>query len=149
MAYGFLNNTKYTRMKKIYCLFSFIILTTLNAQTLTQSFNEPVIGDTDKNYRLDTTAFTTGMPINVTGNNCVWNFTGLTGAFPVIVDSFISPSAAIGATAYPTASYAQHRDLLYTFYKSTTSPQQTELLGAYSASLSLTLPTLLLLPVTR
>jgi hypothetical protein len=56
----------------------------------------------------------------------------------MIVDSFIPPSAATGNTAYPTASYSQHRDVLYSFFKSTSSPSQTELLGAYSASLSLT-----------
>lgn len=125
-------------MKKIY---TFIFLTACllsKTQTLTQSFNEPVIGDVDKSYRLDTTAYTSGLPVATTGSNCAWNFANLTGAFPMIVDSFVGPSAAPQATAYLGTSYAQHRDLLYTFYKSTTSPQQTELLGAYSPSLSLT-----------
>lgn len=119
---------------------SFFLFTTLqiSAQTLTQSFNEPVVGDIDKSYRLDTSAYTNGMPVTQTGTNCVWNFSNLTGTFPMVVDSFINPSAAIGATAYPSATFVQHRDLLYTFYKSTTSPSQTELLGAYSPSLSLT-----------
>ena len=125
-------------MKKNYFLFFLIAFASVNAQTITQSFNEPIIGNIDKNFRLDTSAYTNGLPVTVTGSACVWNFADLTGIFPMIVDSFISPSAAIGATAYPSASYAQHRDVLYTFYKSTTSPQQTELLGAYSPSLSLT-----------
>jgi hypothetical protein len=125
-------------MKKIYCLFFLALLSIGNAQIITQSFNEPVVGDVDKNYRLDTSAYTSGLPVSITGTNCVWNFASLFGTFPLVVDSFIAPSAAIGGSAYPTASYAQHRDLLYNFYKSTTSPQQTELLGAYSPSLSLT-----------
>jgi len=125
-------------MKQLCTSLLFALFTVSQSQTLTQSFNEPVIGDIDKNYRLDTSAFTSGMPVSTTGSNCAWNFSMLTGAFPVIVDSFISPSAAIGATANPGATFAQHRDLLYNFYKSVASPQQTELLGAYSPSLTIT-----------
>ncbi|MBL7934038.1 MAG: T9SS type A sorting domain-containing protein [Bacteroidia bacterium] len=110
----------------------------LNSQTLTQSFNEPVVGDIDVHYRLDTSAYTSGVPIHVSGNNCTWDFSKLVGNFPMVVDSFINVSAAVGGSAYPNASFVQHRDLLYTFYQSISSPQQTELLGAYSPSLSLT-----------
>lgn len=125
-------------MKHVYFALLLLVVTASQAQTLTQSFNEPVIGDIDKNYRLDTSAYTSGMPVGVSGSTCVWNFSDLVGAFPMIVDSFITPSAATGATANPSATFVQHRDLLYTFYKSTTSPPQTELLGAYSPSLTLT-----------
>ena len=125
-------------MKQLYFTFFILALLQMQSQTLTQSFNEPVVGDIDKSYRLDTSAYITGMPISQTGTNCVWNFSNLTGTFPMVVDSFINPSAAVGATAYPAATFVQHRDLLYTFYKSTTAPAQTELLGAYSPSLSLT-----------
>ena len=56
----------------------------------------------------------------------------------MVIDSFITPVAAFGATAYPGASFVQHRDQLYTYYKSNTTATQTELLGAYSPSMSLT-----------
>ncbi|WP_317897944.1 T9SS type A sorting domain-containing protein [Aurantibacillus circumpalustris] len=125
-------------MRQFYSLFFSILFFTLNSQTLTQSFNEPVVGDIDKLYRLDTSAYTSGLPVNTTGNTCIWNYSNLLGSFPLVVDSFVAPSAAIGATANPGTTFAQHRDLLYTFYKSTTSPSQTELLGAYSPSLTLT-----------
>lgn len=125
-------------MKKIYCLFLLISCVHIHSQTLTQSFNEPSIGDVDKNYRLDTSAYTNGLPLNVTGNNCTWNFTNINGIFPMIVDSFLSPVGIPSSTAYPSASYVQHRDNLYTYYKSTTSPQQTELLGAYTPTLAIT-----------
>ncbi|PBQ31025.1 hypothetical protein CNR22_04320 [Sphingobacteriaceae bacterium] len=125
-------------MKKIYTLLLLLGIAKINAQTLTQSFNEPVVGDIDRHYRLDTSAFTQGMPNGLTGNNVTWNFAALTGAFPVVVDSFITPGAAPSASNYPSASYVQHRDVLYSFYKSTGSPQQTELLGAYSSTASLT-----------
>jgi len=125
-------------MKKIILILSSFSLLGVSAQTLTQSFNEPVVGDVDKSYRLDTSLYTTGLPLNLTGTNCVWDFTKLTGTFPMIIDSFINPSAAAGATAYPNANFVQHRDQLYTYYSSIISPQQTELWGAYSPSLSLT-----------
>ena len=125
-------------MKRLYVfLFSFFLFT-VKSQTLTQSFNEPVVGDIDKGYRMDTSAYTSGLPANITGTNCVWNYSNLIGSFPLVVDSFIAPSAAVGATANPATTFAQHRDLLYTFYKSTANPSQTELLGAYSPSLTLT-----------
>lgn len=125
-------------MKQLYTFLFVCSICFTNAQTLTQSFNEPVIGDIDKNYKLDTVAYPAGLPISVTGSTSVWDFSKASGIFPMVVDSFISPAAAAGASAYPTASYAQHRDILNTFYKSTTSPSQTELLGAYSPSLTLT-----------
>jgi hypothetical protein len=125
-------------MKYIYKLLFSLAFLTSASQTLTQSFNEPVIGDIDRNYRLDTSAFTSGLPTSVTGSNCAWNFTGLTGAFPLVTDSFVAPTGAPGATAYAGATYVQHRDILWSYYKSTTSPQQTELMGAYSPSLVLT-----------
>lgn len=125
-------------MKHIISLLFFFIILSVKSQTLTQSFNEPVVGDVDKNYRLDTSFYTNGLPVATSGSNCVWNYTGLTGAFPVIVDSFISPVGAPGASAYPNATFVQHRDPIYSFFKSTASPQQTEMLGAYSPSLSFT-----------
>src|SRR4051812_45752312 len=119
-------------------LFFLISILSANTQTLTQAANEPAIGDVDKNYKLDTSAYSTGLPTNVSRNNAVWNFTKLAGTFPVLIDSFIPPQSAKGASAYPSASFSQHRDPLFTFFKSSSSPSQTELLGAYSPSLSLT-----------
>jgi hypothetical protein len=108
------------------------------AQTVTQSFNEPTVGDVDKKYSLDTSAYTAGLPNNVSGANVVWDFTKVTGAFPIVFDSIVIPSAAPGASAYPSATYAEKRNSINSFFKSTSGPQQTEMLGATSASLSLT-----------
>lgn len=123
-------------MKHLYTLAILFSAAIYSAQSLTQSFNEPLLGDVDKNYRLDTSSFSSGLPMNVTGNNCVWDFKALTGAFPMIVDSFVSPANTPNTSSYPGATFVQHRDLLYSYFKS--APQQTELLGAYSPSLSLT-----------
>ncbi len=125
-------------MKQFYFFVLLSSVFCVQSQTLTQAFNEPVVGDIDRSIRLDTSSYTTGLPLNVTGNNCFWDFTRLGGIFPMVVDSFITPSAAPNASAYPNASYAQNRDKIYTFYKSTSSPAQTEMLGGYTPSLSLT-----------
>ncbi len=125
-------------MKKLFfVLIAFSFLNT-QSQTLTQSFNEPLVGDVDIHYRLDTSAYTSGIPVHISGSNCVWDFTKLIGNFPIVVDSFITASAATGGSAYPSASFVQHRDNLFTFYQSIASPPRTELLGAYSPSLTLT-----------
>jgi hypothetical protein len=125
-------------MTKLYTIiFSFTYLLS-TAQTITQSFNEPSVGDVDKNYTLDTSAYTTGLPNNISGNNVVWDFTKVAGAFPIVFDSIIAPSAAPGGSAFPTATYAQKRGTIVSFFKSVTSPQQTEWLSATSSSPSLT-----------
>ncbi len=124
-------------MKQIYWLVFLSLFAKLNGQIITQSFNEPVISDLDRKFRLDTSAYSSGMPLNLSGQNCVWNFQNLMGTFPLVVDSFIAPTAAEGASLFPTATFVQHRDL-YTFYRSSTSPSQTELLGGYTPSLTIT-----------
>lgn len=125
-------------MRQLFTTFLILFLTTISAQTYTQAFNEPVIGDIDKKYNIDTSAYTSGLPTAVTGSTAVWDFKKLLGAFPVVVDSFISRVGTPAAGTFSTASYAQKRGTLITYFKSSTSPQQTELLGAYSPSLSIT-----------
>jgi hypothetical protein len=123
-------------MRLLYFFISFFLSGALLSQVITQAANEPVVGDNDRIIRLDTSAFKTGMPISVTGSNVVWDFSALSGTFPIVIDSFITPSAAPGYSAFTSATYAQHRQDLYTFYRST--PQKTELLGGYSPSLTIT-----------
>ena len=108
------------------------------SQTLTQSGCEPVAGETDRRYRLDTSLFTTGLPHAVKGSGVVWDFTKLQGTYPITVDSFNLPSASPGNSLYPGSTYVQHLDDLYSYYKSVQNPSQTELLGAWSTSLILT-----------
>jgi hypothetical protein len=126
-------------MKTNYLLFLLVLAGCLNAQvSLTQAFHEPVLNEVDRNYKLDTAAYNVGLPLNIAGANVVWDFSLLTGIFPVISDTIISPAAAISGSAYPAATYCQKRNEIYTFFKSVSSPSQTELLGAYSPTLSLT-----------
>jgi len=126
-------------MKRHYYIFILLMIgRLLGAQSLTQAFHEPLINEVDRNYKLDTSAYTTGLPLNVAGANSFWDFSLLTGMFPVISDTIISPAAAISASAYPSATYCQKRNDIFTFYKSVQNPSQTELLGAYSPTLTLT-----------
>lgn len=124
-------------MKKICFLLLFSAITVLRAQTLTQAFNEPAVGDVDKNYRLDTSAYTSGLPA-ATGSNVVWDFTRVTGTFPIIFDSIVAPASAAGYSTFPTASYAQKRGGINSFFTSVSSPQRTEWIGVYSPSLTIT-----------
>lgn len=125
-------------MKHFYSLFFLAAVSLLPAQTLTQSFNEPVVGDINKQFRLDTSLYTSGMPVNTTGSVAVWDYSRLITTFPMVVDSFVAPGSAPSHTAFPSATFVQHRDDIYTYYASNTTSQQTELLGGYSPSLSLT-----------
>lgn len=107
-------------------------------QTITQAFNEPSVGDVDKNYSLDTSAYTNGLPLKNAGTGLVWDFTRLQGAFPVLFDSIVSPVGTPGASSFPGATYVQKRGNILAYFRSSASPSKTEWLGAYSPSLTVT-----------
>lgn len=116
-------------MKKI--LLAIFILSGVftKSQTLTQTANEPKVGDVDIEYLMDTTAFTSGLPISVTGSNCVWDFSGLS-SYTVLTNNYLSPTAVPSASAYAGCSLVQESGLSYTFLKSVATPSaQTELIG--------------------
>lgn len=121
-------------------LFSLFVLGvfTLSSQTITQSFNEPSIGEVDINYKLDTSAYTAGLPIHQAGTSVLWDFTGLTGMFPIIYDSIHAPTALPSGSLYPGASYCYEQDIAQSYFKTNTVTAQTELMGIYSSTLALT-----------
>ena len=116
-------------MKKIIVILLSIIFCNINGQTLTQTFNEPKVGDVDKVWDIDTSAYFAGLPITTTGSNVVWNFTSLvTGSVSLL--TYLTPTAVPSATAYTGCSMVLEDNGSYTFLKSVTSPSaQTELLG--------------------
>ncbi|MCC6370429.1 MAG: T9SS type A sorting domain-containing protein [Bacteroidia bacterium] len=116
-------------MKKLLA-FSFLVLSIfVRSQTLTQTYNEPKVGDSDPEFLMDTTDLTVSMPISVTGSNCVWNFTALTTS-TLIFNNYLAPSAVPSASAYTGCSVVQQSGPSYTFIKSVATPSaQTELLG--------------------
>ena len=126
-------------MKKLlpFCLLIFSF--SLSAQlSLTQSFNEPKPGDMETNYPLDTSAFSSGLPINVTGNNVVWNYTALKANQPVIENYYFSAASETSSASYPGCTFVQESNGVYSYFKSTPTPQQTEILGVKSFSMAAT-----------
>ena len=124
------------KLKHIAALFCAVGV--VHAQTVTQTFNEPGIGDVDKNWRLDTSLYTSGLPLNIAGANVVWDFSKLSVTFPQIVDSFVSPLVVPASSLYPGSTFVQDREIVHSFFRSTQSPSQLELLGAWSPTLAIT-----------
>lgn len=120
------NNPK---MKNLLSLVLLIIALGNKAQTLTQTYNEPKVGDYDISWRMDTSAFAGGLPLSVTGSNTVWNFTSL-AASSVALTNYLSPSAVPSASSYAGCNMVQSDNGTFTFLKSVTTPsQQTEIVG--------------------
>jgi hypothetical protein len=127
-------------MKNHLLLFFIIISHLLFSQTtLTQAFNEPVAGDFEKTFGLDTSAYTSGLPISVTGSNVVWDYSNVSGFEPILTNKYLSSSSVSSATNYAGCNLVQESGGLYTYLKSSTTPTtQTELLGLNVSSVSLT-----------
>lgn len=126
---------------KNYLLLFFVFTAPLffSQTTLTQAFNEPAPGDTEKNFGLDTSAYSSGLPISVTGSNVVWDFSNVTGFEPIITNNYLSAASVSSSANYPGCNLVQESGGLYTYLKSTTSPNsQTELLALNISSVSLT-----------
>jgi hypothetical protein len=125
-------------MKKILLPFAILFTVSLSSQTLTltKSFNEPVVGDTNRVHFLDTSFYANGLP-NIAGSNVVWNFQNLVTTTAVISTPYVSTTAVSSASNYPGATFVQKQAGLNNFFKATTSPTtQTEFLGVYSTSIS-------------
>ena len=122
-------------------LLLFITLASLvSAQnlTLTQSGFEPMVGDTNKAYVMDTSAYTTGMPTSLTGTNVIWDYSFLVPTPTLNTSAYISTSSAT-VTSPASTSFVQKQGAIHNFFKSTTTPTtQTELLGVNMGTISLT-----------
>lgn len=105
---------------------------------LTQSANEPIVGDTNRTYILDTTA-APGLMTNITGSNVVWNFTQVIPTSSVTTAAYASTTAVSSSSNYAGCTMVQQQGNLNTFLKSVTTPTtQTEFMGISSTSLNLT-----------
>ena len=128
-------------MKK---LLPFLLLTSLqvNSQSLilTQAFNQPMIGDTSRQYVLDTAYYVGGLNHALTGANTVWTYSNLVTTTVVTTFAIINPSTVPTNTDYPGAGYVEKAGTLNTFYKTVSSPStQTEFMGITSTSLNMNL----------
>ncbi len=129
---------KLAMLKYLSTLLLFLSALNINSQTLTQAFNEPIVGDTNKFYLLDTSLFIAGMPTSITGSTSVWNFSKLSSINPTVTENYVSPTTVTAAASYTGCSVVKDNGVLYTFMKSTTTPSpQTEVLGVNSNTLNL------------
>jgi hypothetical protein len=125
-------------VKKFYSLLLFFLLYGIRSQTLTQTFNEPVIGDKEYFYNLDTSAYTQGMPVT-TGSNVTWDYTLLKANNPKFQNLYVLPDSVLNSQDYPGCTFVQ-QGAFNSFFKSVTTPTtQTELLGIDSPTLTLKL----------
>lgn len=129
-------------MKKLLLALSFIFSLKAQSQSLvlTQAFNEPVVGDTNFTYPADTSAFTTGLPMSVTGSYATWDFTRL-GVFSstAIPSVYLSAASVSNSINYAGCTMVSKQGTSYTYYKSTTTPTtQTEVLGISTSTISFT-----------
>lgn len=119
-------------MKKVYllCLLTFVSLRS-NTQTftLTQSGNEPAAGEFEMVWKMDTSAYTGGMPTALSGSAVVWNYANL-GAIKHATVSYAAPSAVPASTAFSSCNLVQQDDTVLTFIKTVSTPSpQTEIVG--------------------
>jgi hypothetical protein len=126
---------------KITSTIVFIILSGfLQSQTLTQLLNEPVVGDTNKNYPVDTSAYSNGLPVNISGNGVLWNFSDLGVSSKIASRPYLESSAVSSASNYPACSVVLDNQIGFVYMKSVKTPSaQTEVLGMTISSLSLTM----------
>ncbi len=127
-------------MKKLLQLFFIMIATANYGQNLvlTQAAYEPVIGDTNRVYIMDTTFYFAGMPVDITGDGVTWNFTGLVETTTVNTTSYLDPATqTISVPA--NCDIVQKQGSSYSFLNSVTTPTtQTELLGTTFGSITAT-----------
>ncbi len=118
-------------MKKIFLsiLITLFAFKTINAQlSLTKAFNEPLIGDTNKAYLVDTGSVNTKTINAISGNNVVWDYSALTIVSNSISSTpYTSTTSVASASDFPGADYVQNGS---NFYKSVVTPTtQIDLMG--------------------
>jgi hypothetical protein len=103
--------------------------------TLTQAKNEPVPGDTEPGYPLDTSAFASGLPLTA-GSGKTWDFSALKTLSGISTFTYMAPDSA-GSASYPGCTVVQAQGDFFNYMKSVTTPStQTELLGFNASSLT-------------
>lgn len=111
-----------------------------NSQSLilTQAAYEPVIGDTNRMYILDTSAFSSGLNVNSTGANHLWDYQALVSTNSLVTSVYLNTTAVSASSNFPGSSMVQKQGPLNNFLKSTTTPTtQTEFLGINSPGITM------------
>ncbi len=128
-------------MKKNLLLLFIAITAFTKAQnlTLTKSAFEPVVGDIEGTYVLDTTFYSTRLPVSTTGTAVTWDFSNLILNPTVTLNSsnYIAPASAT-VTPPSGATLAEDQGGSYNFYKSVSTPTtQFEILSVKFGTIAL------------
>jgi hypothetical protein len=106
--------------------------------TITQTANQPLIGDTSKYYIIDTSAYSSGLNVANTGSNAVWNYTNLITTSGTRTTSYVSPTVVPNSSNYPGCTIVSQAGPLNSYFKSVVSPStQLEFMGISSSSLNM------------
>lgn len=127
-------------MRKILLLFSIACSISAGAQTLvmTKAAFEPVVGDTNKAYVVDTSYYSLGLNVGLTGANTLWTYNNLLASGNIITSAYVDPSTVPASTNYTGCTIVQKSGALNTFYKSVSSPStQMEFQGINSSSITM------------
>lgn len=127
-------------MKKFLLAILFLSVAKIQSQSLilTQAAFEPIIGDTNRTWAIDTTAYGSGLNVASTGSSNVWNYASLNATSNGITSPYVNPSTIPSATAYAGCTVVQKQTALNTYYKSVSSPSpQVEFMGITSSSLTM------------
>lgn len=122
----------------VICLSIVTVFSQAQSLVLTQAAYEPVIGDSSFYHVLDTSAFGSGLPVNISGNNSTWNFSALISTAVKANSSYVDPITVPSASAYAGTNLVQKQGGLLNYFKSVVTPSpQTEMLGLSSNTLNL------------
>jgi hypothetical protein len=119
-------------MKKISCIiFVLFVIFGFSQVTLQTNTHRPVVGDTLKQYIMDTSGFTSPMPNNVSGNNVTWNYSSIINTGTVITQAYVSPTAVASSTNFTGCNLVLSQGAgAYNYLKTVNTPSaQLELLG--------------------
>jgi len=128
-------------MKKLLPIFFLLTSLYAGAQSLvlTQSANEPIVGDIESVYDLDTTLYSNGLNVSLTGTNTLWDYSHLRAITPMFNTVYIDTSLDTNSASFPGCTVVQDDGFLQTFLKSATTPTtQTEVLGFVTNTMSVT-----------
>ena len=129
-------------MKKIYTtLLAAILVSGLNAQTLTQANNAPIIGDAYGTRQCDSTTISPG----ANGAGATWNYSTIAVRTPTLNYAGVSAASTGSAASYPSAAVAVGQGAnKYSFYSSTATSLSywggNVIIGGQNAVLSYTSP---------
>ncbi|MCX8081053.1 MAG: T9SS type A sorting domain-containing protein [Bacteroidia bacterium] len=119
-------------MKKIFTHYLLLVCLIANAQfTLQVSSHRPAIGDTNKIFIIDTSAFTIPMPNHINGNNVTWNYSSIINTGSILTQVYVSNTAVPSSTNFSGCNLVLNLGPgSYNYLKTTDTPTpQLELLG--------------------